>query len=192
MSAIKDARSLEVIPFFLRTGRTSSVLTHFFDRVSFLHLVLGAPILAIRARLKLSRVVIRVPILGLPVGPDKAASLLEICCLVDVLLAPLNLSFQATASLLPIAQIRLRLLISPLVSQLLVLVGEPHLLQLLLLDIRRRVVMEVVAAALKLVLRRELHLLLVCVNAPVVSENLSELPTLVEDSDSAAPSTLYD
>lgn len=161
LSAIKDARSLEVIPLFLRTSRASSILLHFFDRVSILHLVFGALILAISARFKLSRVVIWVPILGLPISPDKAAGLLKIGSLVDVLLAPLNLSFHAATCLLPLAKVSLRLLISPLVRQLLVLVGEPHLLQLLLLDIRGRIVLEVVAAAFELILCRKLNLLLI-------------------------------
>ena len=161
LSSIKNARCLEVISFFLRAGRASLLFTHFLDNISFLIIVLGTHILTVSAGFELSRVVVRVPILGLPVGPHEAAGLLKICGLVDVLLAPLHLSFHATARLLPLAQIGLRLLITPLVSQLLIFVGEPHLLQLLLLDIRRRVVMEVVAAALKLVLRRELHLLLI-------------------------------
>ena len=78
-----------------------------------------------------------------------------------MLFAPLDLGFHAPASLLPLAEISVRLLVSPLVGQLLVLVREPNLFQLLFLDIRGRVVVEIVAAPFKLVCSRELDLLVV-------------------------------
>ena len=111
--------------------------------------------------LDLRRVIVRVPVLGLPVGPDEAPGLLEVRSLIDVLLAPLDFGFHAAAGMLPLAHVSRRLLISSLVRQLLVLVGEPDLLQLLLLQIRSRVVLEVVASALELVYCRELCLLVV-------------------------------
>ena len=79
------------------------LFTHFLDNISFLIIVLGTHILTVSAGFELSRVVIRVPILGLPVGPHEATGLLEVGCFIDVLLAPLNLSLQAAARMLPLA-----------------------------------------------------------------------------------------
>ena len=107
----------------------------------------------------MSRVIIRIPILGLPVGANEASRLLKIGCFVDVLLAALDLGLHASTCLAPLTQVCCRLLVASFVHQLLILVMEPYLLQLLLLQVICWVVSVVVGAALKLVDGRELHFL---------------------------------
>ena len=123
-------------------------------------LVDGLDIVAVRARILLRRVIIRVPVLGLPVGADEATGLFKISRLVQVLLAALNLGFHAAASLGPLAHVSCHFLVGALISQLLVLVVPPELLQLLLLELVSREIRKVRGRTLELVHRRELHLLL--------------------------------
>ena len=77
--------------------------------------------------------------------------MLKVGRFVDVLLAALDFGLHAAPSLAPISEVGVRLLISPLVRQLLVLVGEPDLLQLLLFDVSGRIILEVVATTFELI-----------------------------------------
>ena len=68
-----------------------------------------------------------------------------------MLLATLDLSLHATTGLAPLTKIGSSFFIASLISQLLVLVVEPELLQLLLLHVSRRVVRKVARLALELI-----------------------------------------
>ena len=92
----------------------------------------------------LSRIQINVPILGLPTSPHKASSLLKVGGFVLVLLSALDLGLHSSASCSPFPQESYCFFVSSLVLKLLVLVIEPYLLKLLLMDLCRWVVVEVV------------------------------------------------
>ena len=80
-----------------------------------------------------------------------------------MLLAALDFCLHAAASQLPLAEEGGRLLVAPLVRQLLVLELEPELLQLLLLMlalVRRREVRVVIRTALESIGRRVFDLLI--------------------------------
>ena len=94
------------------------------------------------------------------VRPDEASSFLEVCRLVNLFFAALNFCLHATSCLAPLSQIGVIFLISTLISQLLVLVSVPYLLQLLLFDVSCRIVCEVVASSFEFVCRGELGLLI--------------------------------
>ena len=85
--------------------------------------------------------------------------MLKVCRIVEVLFAPLNLSFHASASLTPFPQVGSRFFIPSLIGQLLVLVLPPDLFQLLLLQVVGWVVPEVIGASLELVATRVLDFL---------------------------------
>ena len=85
--------------------------------------------------------------------------MLEVCRIVEVLFAPLNLSLHAPASLTPFPQVGSRFFITSLVGQHLVLVLPPDLFQLLLLKVVGWVVPEVIGASLELVDTRVLDFL---------------------------------
>ena len=104
---------------------------------------------------------VRIPILGLPVGPDEASSLLEVGRLVKVFLASLNFCLHASTRLGPLTQMVLGFFVATLVSELLVLVLPPDLLQALLFQVSCREVRIEVGASFELVRRRVLDLLLV-------------------------------
>ena len=113
-----------------------------------------------RRRVLLCRVVIRVPVLSLPVGAYEATGLLEVGGLIQVLLSTLDLSLHAAPCLAPLAQIGSCFFVAALVSKLLVLVMEPDFLKLLLLELVGREVRKVARDSLKLVCCCVLHLLL--------------------------------
>lgn len=108
-------------------------------------------ILRICRTVKLGWVIIRVPFYSLPIGSDKTSGLLKVGCIVQVLFTPLNLSFHAPACLAPFSKISSRFFIASLVSQLLIFMFPPNLLELLLFQIVRRVIHEVIRAPFKLV-----------------------------------------
>ena len=145
----------------MKPSAAAAIWAHIIDSIPLLVVlaVINAAILAIGRRFELGRVIVWIPILRLPVGSDESTSLLKVGRLVDVLLAPLDFGLHAAPSLAPISEVGVRLLISPLVRQLLVLVGEPDLLQLLLFDVSGRIILIVVAASFKLIDRGELRLL---------------------------------
>lgn len=94
------------------------------------------------------------------VGADEAPRFLEVCRFVNLLLTTLNLGLHATSCLAPLSQIGMIFLISSLISQLLILMGEPNLLQLLLLDVSCWIVCKVVASSFEFVGRGEFGLLI--------------------------------
>ncbi len=105
-----------------------------------------------------------IPILSLPVGPYKAASLLEIGRFIQVFLATLDFSLHAATSLSPFAKMVLSFFVSSFVSELLVFVLPPDLLKTLFFEVSGREIRIEVGTSLELVRGRVLHLLLiVCV-----------------------------
>ena len=77
-----------------------------------------------------------------------------------MLFTALDLGLHTSTRLTPLAQVCSCLLIAPLIHELFVLVVEPYLFQLLLLQVICWVVSKVVRAALKLINCRKLHILL--------------------------------
>ena len=77
-----------------------------------------------------------------------------------MLFTALDLGLHTSTRLTPLTQVCSCLLVAPLIHQLFVLVVEPYLFQLLLLQVICWVVSKVVRAALKLIDRRKLHILL--------------------------------
>ena len=106
---------------------------------------------------------IRIPALSLPIGAYEATGLLKVGGIVEVLLATLNFSFHAPTSQGPLTQVVLSFFVSALIGELFVFVVPPHLLELLLFQVRCRVVRIVVRCTFKFVRRRKLNLLVRCV-----------------------------
>ena len=98
------------------------------------------------------RVVVRVPVLGLPIGPYEATGLFEIRCLIQMLFSALDFSFHSATSLGPLAQVSLRFFVPSFVSKLFVLIVEPGLLELLLGQLVCRIVRKVAGSSLEVVL----------------------------------------
>ena len=131
-------------------------LLHVRDLVS---LLFDLVILAVRRASVHSRVVIRIPIFGLPISSDKASRLFKVCRFVEMFLASLDFGFHAATGLTPFAQVCGSLLVPPLISQLLVLVVPPYLLELLLFDLGGRIIRKEAGSAFEFVDRRVLDLL---------------------------------
>ena len=108
-------------------------------------------VLGIRRAVKHCRVIVGVPLDGLPVRPHETSGLLEVCCVVEVLFAPLNLSLHAPSRLAPLSEVGGRFFVTSLLGQLLVFVLPPDRFELLLLQVIGRVVHEVIGAPLELV-----------------------------------------
>ena len=146
------SRSVQVLSFifriysrsllFYRTGASASY-THA-DCVTVFILVSFRFIFRICRTVKLGWVIIWVPFYSLPIGSDKASGLLKVGCIVQVLLTPLDLSLHATACLAPFSKVGSRFFIASLVSQLSVFVLPPDLFELLLFQIVRRMIHEVI------------------------------------------------
>ena len=89
-------------------------------------------------------VVIRVPILCLPIGSNETSRLFEVRSLIEMFFSALDLSLHAATSLAPLSQVSRCFFIAPLVAKLFVLVFEPDCFEFLLFKIIGRMVHEIV------------------------------------------------
>lgn len=92
-------------------------------------------VLAVRGGVLLGWVPVGIPVLCLPVGAYEATCLLEVRCLVQVLLATLDLALHASSGLGPLTQVCCCFLVATLISQLLVHVLVPDCLEALLVQL---------------------------------------------------------
>ena len=116
-------------------------------------------ILAVIRRFEYCRIVVAIPMNSFEIGPDEPTGFFKVCCLINLLFAPLNFGLHSASGLAPFAKVGMVLLVATLVRQLLVLVREPDLLQLLFLNVSSRVVSEIVTSALEFIGRGEFGLL---------------------------------
>ena len=84
-----------------------------------------------------------VPILRFEVRAYKTTCLFKVRCIVEVLLPTLDFRFHTTTGLTPLTKVGCGFFVAPLVSELLILVVEPELLKLLLLDVSGREIRKV-------------------------------------------------